>query len=207
MNIAVEIHMNETDARAALGTALKERAEAAERADELAAQFVAARKVLDAKEGAYIAAHAAHDAAVGSCDDAAILKAFHKVSEPKALWDAAKKTTEQAATQVDRARLQCEAAESAIDKAVGQVVGAIAEERAKAFNAQWCALIAEVALLHAARRLCGTVPPELARIFQLGVIDVAANDSRFAENFKASRTALAAFVEKLTSDPAALFEG
>jgi hypothetical protein len=41
MNIAVEIHMNETDARAALATALKERAEAVEGADELARQFVA----------------------------------------------------------------------------------------------------------------------------------------------------------------------
>jgi len=201
------IAMDEQSARSALAAAIQQSAEAAERADRFAAQFVAAKKALNAKEGAFIDASAAHDAAVASGDDAAVLKAFRHLSEVRALWDAGKKVVEQAAAKVDNARLQCEELESSVDRAAGAVIAAIAEARGRAFLEQWKALIAEAAFLYAARRRCGVVPPGLARIFQLGVIDVAENDPRFAENFKTSKTTLAAFSEKLASDPAALFGG
>ncbi len=210
MNEISGITMDEQSARAALAAAIKESADAAERADRFAEQFVDAKRSLDAKEEAYITAQSAYDSVIGKCDDAAVLKAFHKASEAKALWDAAKKTTEQATAKVDNARLQCEEAESTVDWAAGAVIAAIAEARAKAFHAQWHSLIAEAAWLHAARRQCGTlhapVPPELARVLQLGVIGAVANDLRFSESFKTSKTTIAAFAERLASDPAALFE-
>jgi hypothetical protein len=125
----------------------------------------------------------------GGSNGKKVLNAASKLHEAKTLVDAANQKAERLLEKRELARLQVDEHEKSVERQIGVVMAAIAEDRAARALSTWSSIVHE------------PIGPRLARLNQLLICEAASHDCNFPSSYRSVRDAFVRFGEALASDP------